>query len=108
MARLIFTMIFTVFLALICSISVHPEQTNKFDLRSLAGEWEGDGDILIPKISISVSIKGKAVFAYDSLTRRLRTSLEASRFLLSYADSGYLYHDPTTDSINWEVWDGFG
>ncbi len=74
----------------------------------MAGEWEGEGEILIPKVSISVSIKGKAVFAYDSLTQRLRTSLEAGRFLFTYADSGYLYHDPATDSITWEVWDGFG
>jgi hypothetical protein len=87
---------------------VFAQDSADFDLSGLAGEWNGGGEVLIPHIALPVSIEGRANFAFDSLTQRLRTSLEAHKFLFGYADSGYLFFDPATDSITWEVWDGFG
>jgi hypothetical protein len=88
--------------------SAGARHANDFRLQSLAGNWEGEGEVLIPKTSIPISIEGKAKFTYDSLTARLRTEIQASKFLFTYADSGYIYHDTATDSISWDVWDGFG
>lgn len=97
-----------ILLGLVMGAQVNSEGDNGLDLRMLSGEWEGEGEVIIPKTPIPISIEGKAVFTYDTLTSRLRTSLEASRFFFNYSDSGYLSHDPATDSITWEVWDGFG
>lgn len=89
-------------------LSAAAQDTAQFHLKALAGHWEGEGEVLIPKTSIPISVDGKALFTYDSLTTRLRTEIEASKFFFSYADSGYIYHDTATDSISWEIWDGFG
>lgn len=88
----------------------HPaaEDERQFRLGDLAGLWEGEGEVLIPKTSIPISVEGEAIFVFDSLTNRLRTEIEASKFFFTYADSGYIHHDTVTDSISWEVWDGFG
>ncbi len=88
--------------------SVGAKRTEDFRLQALAGEWEGEGEVLIPKTSIPISIEGEAVFTYDSLTAKLRTEIKASKFFFKYADSGYIYHDTATDSISWDIWDGFG
>lgn len=108
MTHLISSLILTIVLTLTFPVSAVPEDTTSFSLGLLAGCWEGNGEVIIPKTSIPISIEGKAVFSYDSTRKRLRTSLEASRFFFSYADSGYLSHNPDTDSITWEVWDSFG
>ena len=92
----------------ICAAAGDRENTDKFDLKSLSGEWEGEGKVRVPVTGMKISINGNAVFTYDSLTRKLRTSLEGKRFFFSYTDSGYLTHDPITDSITWEIWDSFG
>ncbi|MFH1699400.1 MAG: hypothetical protein ABIE07_02335 [Candidatus Zixiibacteriota bacterium] len=84
------------------------ERHNPFQLSSLDGEWEGMGEAVIPMTKIPISLEGEAVFKYDSALGYLRTSIIAKKFFFSYADSGHLYHDPRTDSIIWEVWDGFG
>lgn len=89
-------------------LSAATKHSDEFRLQALAGHWEGEGEVLIPKTSIPISIEGKALFTYDSLTHRLRTQIEASKFLFKYADSGYIYHDTATDSITWDIWDGFG
>jgi len=102
------TTILTAFFILAAITPATSETDKDLDLQMLSGQWEGQGEIIIPKTSIPISIEGKAVFVYDSVTNKLRTSLEASRFFFTYADSGYLSHDPATDSITWEVWDGFG
>lgn len=89
-------------------LSAGVKHSDDFRLRALAGDWKGEGEVLIPKTSIPISIEGKAMFTYDSLTNRLRTEVQASKFLFKYADSGYIFHDTATDSISWDVWDGFG
>lgn len=79
-----------------------------FDLAALSGEWAGSGEAVIPKTRIPLSIEGSAYFAYDSTRQYLRTSVTARKFFFTYADSGHLYHNQETDSIVWDVWDGFG
>ena len=80
----------------------------RFDLKGLAGVWEGIGEAVIPKTSIPLDIAGKACFTYDSVQGYLRTMIVAEKFFFTYVDSGHLYHNPTTDSILWDIWDGFG
>lgn len=92
----------------VCAAAGEGESGDKFELESLAGKWEGKGKVRVPITGMKISINGKADFAYDSLTRKLRTSLEGKRFFFSYNDSGYLTHDPANDSITWEIWDSFG
>ncbi len=100
--------VFLILLLLGGFFSAGARRSDEFRLRALAGEWEGEGEVLIPKTSIPISIEGKAIFTYDSLTARLHTEIGASKFLFKYADSGYIYHDTATDSISWDIWDGFG
>ncbi len=97
-----------IILSFVGLLSAGAKHTDDFRLQALAGNWEGEGEVLIPKTSIPLSIDGKAVFTYDSLTNRLRTEIQASKFLFKYADSGYIFHDTATDSISWDIWDGFG
>ena len=107
MNRISVTTVVTAFLILTVNISSISKTAKSLDLRMLSGQWQGQGEIIIPKTSVPVSIKGKAVFSFDSVSNRLKTAIEAGRFFFTYADSGYLWHDSATDSINWEVWDGF-
>lgn len=106
--RLSFTALIPLILVSILSYHTSVGESTTFRLSDLAGNWEGDGEVLIPKTSIPVSVEGEAVFAYDSLSGLLRTEIEASKFFFKYADSGYIHHDTFTDSISWEIWDGFG
>ena len=80
-------------------------EIKKIELSNLDGKWEGDGAFLLPGIHTKVGINGKATFIYNEKTQQLRTSLSGDKFLFSYNDSGYLYIDPVTDSVSWEVWD---
>lgn len=82
--------------------------TDRFDLKRLAGLWEGTGEITIPITNISVSVAGEAEFIFDSVKNVLRTSLTARKFLFAYSDSGYLSYNIANDSMVWEVWDSFG
>ncbi len=80
----------------------------KFDVRSLEGDWEGTGEFLVPATGITMSVEGKARFEYDSLGDYVRTAMVGEKFFFSYSDSGHLIHDSRTDSVSWEVWDNFG
>ncbi len=84
------------------------EDKSDFDFMNLIGNWEGEGSFLIPKTGVSLDIEGTGVFEYDSLNNRVRTSMQGTKMLLTYADSGYLYYHPETDSVSWEVWDTWG
>ena len=77
----------------------------KIELEQLDGKWEGDGSFLLPGVHTTVNIDGKATFKYDKKTKKLRTSLSGDKFMFTYNDSGYLYINPVTDSVSWEVWD---
>ncbi|MCK5125272.1 MAG: hypothetical protein KAR42_03360 [candidate division Zixibacteria bacterium] len=109
--QIYFTLCFIILIALaVPSLSSDKKLSLKstFNLLSFEGEWTGYGEAIIPRVRIPISIEGKATFAYDSIANFLRTSIEARKFLFTYIDSGHLYHNPETDSIVWEVWDGFG
>ncbi|MEE9442004.1 MAG: hypothetical protein V3V99_04985 [candidate division Zixibacteria bacterium] len=96
---------------LIATVVCADPETDKqesFHLSLLDGEWAGTGEAVIPMTKIPISLEGEAIFKYDSSKGYLWTSIIAKKFFFSYADSGHLYHDPKTDSIIWEVWDGFG
>ena len=80
-------------------------EVTKIELEQLDGKWEGDGSFLLPGVHTTVSIDGKATFKYDKKTKKLRTSLSGDKFMFTYNDSGYLYINPVTDSVSWEVWD---
>ncbi|UCG62360.1 MAG: hypothetical protein JSV52_03485 [Candidatus Zixiibacteriota bacterium] len=99
-------------LLLIVSLAVatitYSDDSQQLDLKILEGEWEGDGEFLMPVTDIPMSVEGQAQFVWDSVTGRLRTALTAEKFLFTYSDSGYLVLDSRTDSISWEVWDNFG
>ncbi len=86
----------------------YSDDSGQIDLRTLEGDWAGQGEFIVPMTNITMSVEGRAQFAYDSLTGRLRTALTGEKFLFTYSDSGYLIHDTRTDSISWEVWDNFG
>lgn len=101
------SVITSVLLILLFSYSLS-EDVKKMDLKSLEGNWEGNGEFLMPATDIAVSIAGKAQFQYDSTGGYLRTALTGEKFLFTYSDSGHLYLDGQTDSIHWEVWDNFG
>jgi hypothetical protein len=96
------------FLVLGASLFAIAQIPENFRLEALAGYWQGQGEVLLPNTSLTISIDGKAVFTYDSLTSRLRTQIDARKFIFSYADSGYLYHDTGTDSISWDTWNSSG
>lgn len=98
-----------IFLLLITSLcAAGTEKQPSFDLKSLDGNWSGEGEVIVPKLGFPLNIEGKASFAYDSLHNYLRTSIQGQKFYFTYEDSGHLYHDTATDSIRWEIWDGFG
>ncbi len=80
-------------------------EIEKIELSNIDGDWEGNGSFLIPGVRAKVSIDGKAKFVYNKKTKKLRTSLTGEKFMFTYSDSGYLYIDPVSDSVSWEVWD---
>lgn len=93
----------------ITSREARDESTSQhFNLKGLAGVWEGVGEAIIPKTDIPLEIAGNAYFAYDSVRGYLRTEIVAQKFFFTYTDSGHLYYNPVTDSIVWDIWDGFG
>jgi hypothetical protein len=79
-----------------------------FDIMNLVGKWEGKGLFVVPMTSMEVDIEGTGLFVYDSLHNRIRTSMQGSKLMINYSDSGYLQHFPKTDSVSWEVWDSWG
>jgi hypothetical protein len=102
--------VFVLVLLITAFVSADPgaDKQEPFHLSLLSGEWTGTGEAVIPMTKIPISLEGEAIFKYDSTLGYLRTEIIAKKFFFSYADSGHLYHDPKTDSIIWEVWDGFG
>lgn len=84
------------------------DEIQKFDLKSLHGEWAGTGEFLIPITGGRMDISGEAIFIYQPERKRLKTSLIGEKFFFKYTDSGYLWVDPVTDTISWEVWDNSG
>ncbi len=84
------------------------EDTPKFDLMNLVGEWEGEGMFLMPVTGSEISIEGHGSFVYDEANDRIRTSMSGSKLFINYSDSGYLQYYPATDSVSWEVWDSWG
>ncbi len=87
----------------------HPAADSaKFDIMNLVGNWEGEGMFRMPVTNAEMSIEGEGSFVYDKANDRIRTSMQGSKFLISYSDSGYLQYYPETDSVSWEVWDSWG
>ena len=78
---------------------------DKIELKKLDGNWEGEGNFLLPGVHTKIDIEGKAIFRFDKKTNRLRTELTGEKFMFSYSDSGYISINPKTDSVSWEVWD---
>ncbi len=96
------------FIALTTLLLASPKPDPDFCLNCLEGTWSGEGEVIIPNIRFPLSIEGNATFAYDSAGGYLRTAIEGRKFYFTYSDSGHLYYHPETDSITWEIWDGFG
>ncbi|MEZ5357381.1 MAG: hypothetical protein R3F48_01030 [Candidatus Zixiibacteriota bacterium] len=103
---LIRTILFCLFIGSL--VLAGSETKTDFSLKTLDGNWSGEGEVIVPMMGFPISIEGKASFAYDTLQNYLRTSIQGEKFYFSYEDSGHLYHDTATDSIRWEIWDGFG
>jgi hypothetical protein len=80
----------------------------KFDLKGLVGSWEGEGMFLMPVTDVEIELEGAGEFVYDTKRGLLKTAMTGEKFLLNYADSGLLRHDPQTDSVTWEIWDNWG
>ena len=85
-----------------------PAAEEKFDVRSLEGDWEGTGEFIVPVTGMTMSVEGRARFEYDSLGDFLRTAMVGEKYFFTYSDSGHLVHNTRTDSVSWEVWDNFG
>ncbi len=92
------------FLFLISSF-LQAGEIKKIELPQLDGNWVGSGSFLLPGVRTKIEITGKAKFRYNKKTKKLRTSLTGEKFMFTYSDSGYLYIDPVSDSVSWEVWD---
>ena len=99
--KIFITAIFILFL----SITLFASGVDKIELENLDGKWKGSGSFLVPGIHTKVEIEGAANFKFDKKTKKLRTELRGEKFMFTYSDSGYLYIDPKTDSVSWEVWD---
>jgi len=84
------------------------EKVEKIELKNLDGDWEGVGEFLVPVTNMNVDISGSANFAYNEKSKKLRTSLFGEKLFFTYSDSGYLWVDPKSDTISWEVWDNRG
>jgi len=80
----------------------------KFDLKGLAGSWEGEGMFLMPVTDLEVEVEGEGEFVYDAKRDLVKTTMSGSKFLVPYSDSGLLRYDLATDSVSWEVWDNWG
>ena len=87
---------------------VADDQPEKFEAERLIGRWQGKGSFLMPLTGIEISVGGEAAFTQDSAQGYLRTAMTGSTLLFTYSDSGHLAIDPVTDSVQWEIWDGFG
>jgi len=75
---------------------------------TILGKWEGKGRARMPVTGLKISIKGNADFSRDSTDGHIRSEMSGHRLFFSYSDSGHLYIDPDSDSLVWEIWDGFG
>lgn len=99
----------TILLLVVTAMAVMAdEQADKFDADRLIGRWRGEGSFLMPMTGIDISVDGEADFTPDTAHGCLRTAMTGSTFMFSYSDSGHLTIDPATDSLRWEIWDGFG
>ena len=83
-------------------------EKSKLELKTLDGNWEGEGTYYLPFTSIPTDIEANAVFEYDNSKKILRTQITAERFMLKYSDSGLLAYIPKKDSLKWEIWNSFG
>ncbi len=93
----------------VCSASPNAEDSPAaFDLLALEGDWSGSGSFVVPVTGMEMAIEGRASFQYDSTAGYLRTVLTGAKLFFTYVDSGTMWLDPATDSLTWEIWDGFG
>lgn len=97
-------LIFLILLITITTIS----GSDQLDLKTLEGDWEGDGTFLVPGLNTLMEISGNANFEYIDEKNYLRTALTGEKFLFTYSDSGHLALDNNSDSLTWEVWDNLG
>jgi hypothetical protein len=95
------------FAALVLAVTLVADD-NEFDLKALAGSWQGEGVFVMPVTDIEMDIEGEAEFEYDKTNNWLRTQITGTKFMFSYSDSGHIARVPKTDSVWWEVWDNFG
>lgn len=96
------------FALLLTTIVVASGDNEPFDPTVLLGEWSGAGMFVMPITGIEMAIEGSASFVYDSSGGYIRTAMTGIKFFYTYSDSGHLYMNHETDSLTWEVWDGFG
>jgi hypothetical protein len=87
---------------------VADDQPIEFDPLTLVGKWQGEGSFLMPVTGMEISLEGEANFVYDSTLGYLRTAMRGETLVFTYTDSGHLAIDPVTDSLRWDIWDGFG
>ncbi|HOP07934.1 MAG TPA: hypothetical protein PLF13_11665 [candidate division Zixibacteria bacterium] len=99
-----------IFIAIFWSviIAVFAQAADNLDLHNLIGVWQGSGGFLMPVTGIRLDIEGTAEFVDVPDSGFIKTSLHGSKFLFNYSDSGHLWIDDATDSLTWEIWDGFG
>jgi len=102
------SLIFLALIIVLLGINKSSSAADKFDLMNLIGEWEGEGFFQVPVTGGTVEIEGYGMFTYDSTQNFIRTSMQGSKFLINYSDSGQLIHHPESDSVSWEVWDNWG
>jgi hypothetical protein len=83
-------------------------QEDKLDLADFAGNWEGAGQVVLPYAEVAVDVEGKATFTWDSANGYLCTAISATRFYLTYSDTGHFDYNPATNGVTWEIWNNWG
>ena len=94
-------------ITLLLSVSVLAGDSPSFRFDRLIGDWEGEGEIVVPMTETSLEVEGTASFTLDTATGLIRSRVSGQKYLMTYSDTGYIHHDPATDSVTWEVWDNF-
>jgi len=92
-------------MALALSVSILAGDSPSFRFDRLIGNWEGEGEIVVPMTEMTLEVEGTAKFTLDTATGLIRSQVSGQKYLMTYSDTGYIHHDPATDSVTWEVWD---
>ncbi len=91
-------------LALFSMANIIAGEREELNLKSLDGDWEGKGTVVVPGTSITMDIEGSARFEYINEDNYLKTSIVAEKFMFTYRDTGHMVYDNKSNIVTWEIW----